>query len=326
MGFMNNYNEDIEWCEDTNGFEPNVCDFLADYDAYLYSLKKEQELEACVQEPCVQEPVVTNTKNTEHKSKPDSNIEDVVLEQENGLFGIARVCKKTGEVLARYETVPVTTLSKKEYNRQYKVVPTPINARNSDHIDDYCKLQRKNRSKVVKQTDLVEYVTVAAGQRRYGDDNQPNITKPAFNILKALCSAVKIHNVIVGTRAEIASVLGVRENHLLRKLNVVKEYVKVFNEKDGMSKGFMKIAITPHFVFAGAGSMLYQQREQAMKDWYIRDLVAEAVGSNRYSDHIDWLCKPSNRVSHEDHIKFSEEFEAYLKSFSTKNKGGEFIV
>ena len=50
MGFMNNYNEDIEWCEDTNGFEPNVCDFLADYDAYLYSLKKEQELEACVQE------------------------------------------------------------------------------------------------------------------------------------------------------------------------------------------------------------------------------------------------------------------------------------
>lgn len=331
MGFMNNYYEDIEWCEDTNGFEPNVCDFLADYDAYLYSLEQEQQLESCIQEsciqePCVQEPMVTNTKNTEHKSKPDSNIEDVEVEQENGLVGIIRVCKKTGEVLARYETVPVTKLSKLEYNRQYKVVPSPINARNSDHINDYCKLQRKNRSKIVKTVDLKEYADTAAGQRRYGNYKQPNITKPVLNVLEALCSAVKIHNVIVGTRAELASVLGVRENHLQRKLSMVKEYVKVFDEKDGMNKGFMKIAITPHFVFAGAGSMLYQQREQAMKDWYIRDLVAEAVGSNRYADHIDWLCKPSNRVLHEDHVKFSEEFEAYLKSFSTKNKGGEFIV
>lgn len=322
---MSNY-EDVY---DDGSYEPNASDFLADYDAYLYSLKQEQQLEPCVQEscnrePCKQEPVVT--KNTEHKSIKDSAIEDVEVEQENGLVGIIRVCKKTGEVLARYETVPVTNLSKLEYEREYKITPTPINARSNDEIEDYCKLHRKNRSKIVKQTDLVDYIETSAGKRHYGDYEQPNITKPMFNVLKALCSAVKIHNVFIATRAELALLLGVRENHIMRSLGTVKDYIKVFNEKDGMRRGFMKIAVTPHFVFAGAGSMLYQQREQAMKDWYIRDLVAEAVGSNRYADHIDWLCKPSNRVLHEDHVKFSEEFEAYLKSFSTKNKGGEFIV
>lgn len=309
---MSNY-EDFQY---NGSYEPDASDFLADYDAYLYSLKQEQQLEACVQEPVV-------TKNKSFKK--ESVIEDIAVEQENGLFGCIRVCKKTGEVLARYETVPVTTLSKLEYNRLYKITPTPINARNSEQVEDYCKLQRMNRSKIVKQTDLADYIETAAGKRYYGDYEQPVITKPMFSVLKTLCSAVKIHNVIVATRAELALLLGIRQNHLQRTLATVKDYIKVFDEKNGMSRGFLKIAITPHFVFAGAGSMLYQQREQAMKDWYIRDLVAEAVGSTSYADHIDWLCKPSNRQSYEDTVKFSEDFEAYLKSFS-KRKDGKFIV
>lgn len=290
----------------TSSLEPDVSDLLADYDAYLYATSVEDgecnKLTECNK----------NTESNKEETKKQRVYKYENIEVNDTFVGIIRVDTSTGEVVARYEVAPATQLTKAEYEKEYKIIPTPFNARNSCHIEEYMKLQRKNKSKITKINNVVKYVEESAGKKRYGDTTQPNITKPMLKTLTDLCNAVKIHNVIVGTRNEVAEILGVRPNHLTRKLNLVQDHIKVFDEKNNMNTGYIKIVITPHLVFAGSGSSIYMQKEQAMKAWYLNRFTTTA-------QHVKWLTETQEK--HEGgSYKFSEDFEAFLRNFKTRRK------
>lgn len=285
--------------------------YMADYDSYLNFL---------VLEANDYEGVVVDSPDQDQMDYVFNGDDQYAVTVEAGkkvavMDGFFRVNKSTGEIIGEYVKSPYKGITRKEYEKEYKIVPSPINARNTDDIKDYIKLNVDKR-RVVTYNNIDNRAYEAAGRAKYGDaKGVSSMTKPQYKMLQQIAEHLSFHNVIVARRKDLALLLNIKENHIIRCLKVVSDYVRVVTED--VQRGYIKLVVSPDLLFKTEGRKMYQLREQAMTAWYLQ---SHKPWTN-YSEHIEWLMKPQERVvvDIEDFEfngkKFSKEFIAWLDSW-----------
>lgn len=284
----------------------NVEQLMAEYDAYLnYMVMEAIEYEGVEYNGTDYDDFIQCYETPKEAVKID---DDVYVQD-----GFFRVNKATGEILGEYVASPYKGISNAQYAREYKIVPSPINARSEDDIKQYIKLSVDKR-KLFTVNQLTSRVYEDAGRSEY-TEHKKVFSKPQYKVLQQLIEMVQIHNVLVVKRKHLADVLGIHENHIMRKLDIAKPHIKV--QTEGMQRGFIKVIINPDLVFKAESKTIPALREQAYKAFYNDKLFPW----NTYSEQIEFLCSPSNRVDYDvekfsfEGKKFSAEFIAWLDSF-----------
>ena len=277
-----------------------IDDYLSDYDSYLNFLVLEsRDYEGVVVEAVEDE--------TEHYIDTFSS-DCVVQEEESKLVvqdGFFRVDKATGEILGEYVKSPYQPITRKEYEKEYKIVPSPYNARSQDDIEAYIKLNVDKR-KVIMVNNIDNRAGDDLCRVVYGEGKRTKtMTKPQYKILQTLAKHISHHNVIVCTRKHLSLILGIQENHIMRNMKIVEPHVRVVT--DGVQRGSIKLLINPDLVFKAQGNVLNALRKQALESWYFN----KGWKFNSYAEYIEYLMQPSNRV-----VVDAEEFEFEGKKFS----------
>ncbi|TCP77766.1 hypothetical protein EC849_103335 [Pseudomonas putida] len=79
------------------------------------------------------------------------------------------------------------------------------------------------------------------------------ITAPVMKTLKVLERAIVYRNMLVVTQAELATMLGVHVDDLMRKLKPLRDrgLVRIRTARDGVRKGEVILTVNPRFVFRG---------------------------------------------------------------------------
>lgn len=226
------------------------------------------------------------------------------------MFEYKVVNDRTGEIFS-YTVTQVKKFTVDEYNREYPTVTSPAQCKSKEDINAYVKYQRKCNRKIVKIDNLKNEAYHAVGKKFY-EGVSPTLTQQQYDTISLLCKKVKVHNVLISKREDLAKDLGVDTKNLNRKLAYTGSHIRVFGLKDGVERGYVKVMVTPHFLFAGSGEDVYQYQEQSMREWYKSSLWGN------HQEHIDWLLNTPYTVSDYDSVKFSSSFDKYLKGFNTK--------
>lgn len=198
------------------------------------------------------------------------------------------VDESTGEIFNYSPDSPYTQrllppITDKEYSLLYPpIITPPRQARSVDDIDKFIK-QSVDRRKLVIINNLLETMKEDAGLARInGTPHQMTLTQ--YKLLVPLTQAVRIHNVVVGTQADIADILSIKVNHLKRTLKTLSPYVKV--EDVGLMSGMLRLIISPDIIYVAEKGKVASGREQALADFY---KVEET-----YQEKIARLCEPNN--------------------------------
>lgn len=226
------------------------------------------------------------------------------------MFEYEVVNERTGEIFS-YTVTQAKPMTKEEYDSEYPIITSPARSNTKEDINSYAKYQRKGNRKIVKIDNLKNEAYHAVGKKFY-EGASPTLTQQQYDTISLLCKKIKVHNVLISKREDLAKALKVDTKHLNRKLGYAGSHIRVFGLKDGVERGYVKVMVTPHFVFAGAGDDLHQYQEQSMREWYKSPLWSN------HKEHIDWLLNtPCTRPDYSE-VTFSSGFEKYLKDF---NKG-----
>lgn len=291
----------------------NVEHYLADYDSYLNFLVMEaNDYEGVTIEESEEDIALGNVR-------ADDRYAVKVTPKKMAVFdGYFRVNKETGEIIGEYVTSPYKAITRKEYEKEYKIVPSPVNARDEDDIKDYIKMHVDKR-KLFMFKHIEERVADAWLRLHYKDGmNKLSIlTKPQYRILNLLSEHISFHNVICMPRKHLAMLLGTQENHVGRMMKVVAPYVREI--KEGVRKGSIKLIVSPDLMFKAEGRKLQTLREQAMKAWYLDSYKPW----QNYTEQMQWLMKPqvgatANAEEFEfEGKKFSKDFLNWLDNWKT---------
>lgn len=291
----------------------NVEHYLADYDSYLNFLVMEaNDYEGVMLEESEEDVALGNVRTDDYFGV---EVEETKMAVFDGFF---RVNKETGEIVGEYVTSPYKGITRKEYEKEYKIVPSPINARDEDDIKDYIKLNVDNRKVFVfNNLDARNADALLRSKLKGGKSTVPVMTKPQYKILKSLGEHISFHNIICMPRRHLAMLLGTQENHICRMLKVVAPYVREI--KEGVRKGSIKLILSPDLLFKAEGRKLHTIREQAMKTWYLDSYKPW----QNYTEQMQWLMKPqvgatANAEEFEfEGKKFSKDFLNWLDNWKT---------
>lgn len=291
----------------------NVEHYLADYDSYLNFLVMEaNDYEGVTIEESEEDVALGNVRADDYFA--------VEIEQDKmAVFdGFFRVNKETGEIVGEYVTSPYKGITRKEYEKEYKIVPSPINARDEDDIKDYVKLNVDNRKVYVfNNLDARQAEALLRSKMKGGGKATPVIGKAQFKILAKLAEHISFHNIICMPRKHITMLLGIQENHFMRTMKVVEPFVRVVT--DGVRRGSVKLILSPDLLFKAEGRKLHSIREQAMQSWYLDSYKPW----QNYTEQMQWLMKPqvgatANAEEFEfEGKKFSKDFLNWLDNWKT---------
>lgn len=110
------------------------------------------------------------------------------------------------------------------------------------------------------------------------------ITAPAMKTLKVLEKAVKYRNILAITQVDLAKMLGVHVDDLMRKLKPLRDrdFVRVRTARNGVRKGEVILTVNPRFVFRGED---WVQGKYA-KQWYL-DVIKSHPDGIGHSTNIE---------------------------------------
>lgn len=174
-----------------------------------------------------------------------------------------KVNKETGEILGVYETAPMTQIkqSEKDYYKYTSVAP--IAATHKDQVTDFIKQSVDKRKLVTfNNTRNIHDMACGIGVRA---NVKAVFTLPAYKTMNKLVQGLTLCNVVIGSKAEIAKILGCEQKNITQSLKPVKSLVRVVTE--GMAKGQMKILIHPAYGYKHQSDIINSSRNAAVRDW-----------------------------------------------------------
>lgn len=208
------------------------------------------------------------------------------------------VDETTGEILyviEHSEIKPMTTEEKRYYKHSSI---SPKEAKSKDELEDFISACfDKRRLTTISFTRM--FHDMACGQAKRENTNIV-FTVPQYKIMNKLIKGIRISNVIIGTKAEIANILGCKQCNINRALKPVSHLIRV--ETEGMSKGQMKIFVHPAYGFKYEKSLIYKARQLAISEWMLSMPTTEDTVQYR-------------------NFEFTKEFDVWLATFSKSIKG-----
>ncbi len=173
--------------------------------------------------------------------------------------------EETGEIL-EYETVPY------EHRTPHPEVLFTFDIQSVDDMKNYMKkMVDKRKIRGSNNDDLLRFFEGCLSNSILSNEffaTKETMTVAQFKVLRVLCDLIEYKNIIMITRSELCEKLECRDNHLNRKLKLVAPYIKVYNRKDGIRRGEIKIEVTPKFQYIFDMSWYDVARDDAIADWY----------------------------------------------------------
>lgn len=117
---------------------------------------------------------------------------------------------------------------------------------------------------------------------------RPVMSVSQYNLMLAISSHVQYQNIIITTNKQLARWLDVKTNHLRRKLQKLGNLVEVYDYKDGMKFGQIKLLVSPAYLFRHRSPKNFPEvtinsaRQRLLSEW-MRGVVSD-----------DWLLNPDN--------------------------------
>lgn len=174
---------------------------------------------------------------------------------------------ETGELVAQYtETEVKYTAAERAYHAAGNIAPVLMTSGNqlADYMDKYI-----DKRKLVRRNDARSVHDGVCGIAKR-DGTAPHFTVPEFNKLFRLADALMYRNLIIGTVAEVAKLIGVSEAKVQRELQTLidKGLVQYFTSRSGMAKGHIKIVVNPTIGWVYESTHGAMARGEAIKAWY----------------------------------------------------------
>ena len=173
------------------------------------------------------------------------------------------VNKQTGEILGVYEYAPMTQITQedKDYYKYSSV--SPVSATHKDQVDDYVKHCIDKRKLVTfNNTNNLHDMACGIGVR---NKIKSVFTLPQYKTMNKLIKNLALHNIVIGSKAEIAKILGCEQKNILRTLKPVSNLVRI--QTEGMAKGQMKILVHPAYGYKHQSDTINSSRNACVRDW-----------------------------------------------------------
>lgn len=211
-----------------------------------------------------------------------------------------KVNKQTGEILGVYEYAPMTPISQEEKDYYKYTSISPMSATHKDQVEDYIKFCVDKRKLVTfNNTNNLHDMACGIGVR---NKIKSVFTLPQYKTMNKLIKNLTLLNVVIGSKAEIAKILGCEQKNILRTLKPVASLVRVVT--DGMAKGQMKILVHPAYGYKHQSDIINASRNACVRDW---------VRTEQYDEDAE----PSPVVLE---LVFTEKLDAFLTGL---RKGAE---
>lgn len=211
-----------------------------------------------------------------------------------------RINKATGEIVGVYEFVEPTPIkqAEKDYYKYSSIAP--VAAKNKDQVLDFIN-ECVDKRKLVTFNNTNELHNMSCGNGvRNGEKSV--FTLPQYKVMNKLIKNLVLANVVIGSKAEIAKILGVEQKNINQTLKTVSHLVRVVTEN--MDKGQIKILVHPAYGFKHESGVINKTRNAAVKDWCKPQMS--------WQEQQDFLATPAERVIAD--IEFSAKTEAYFQA------------
>lgn len=174
-----------------------------------------------------------------------------------------RINKETGEIVGVYEFAPMTSIKQqdKDYYKYSSI--SPVSATHKDQVEDFIK-HCVDKRKLVTYNNTNNLHDMACG---IGVRNKVKsiFTLPQYKTMNKLIKGLSLCNVVIGSKAEIAKILGCEQKNILRTLKPVAALVRVVT--DGMAKDQMKILVHPAYGYKHQSDVINASREACVRQW-----------------------------------------------------------
>lgn len=206
---------------------------------------------------------------------------------------------------------------KKEKKKISASLLNPYTARNVDDIQSFIKETIDGR-KLITISNIRHYHDINCGEMiRNGARNQ--FTLPAYRTLTKLVGALTIHNSIICTKDELASILGCSTTLIKRTLKPCGSLVR-YSGSDGMQKGFVKLFINPAYGWKGEHNSAYSSQQSAISNWYSSeadfsgDVIVSMVGKpyEISEDFNKWLTSFAKSIRPLKDTVYEDQAESYF--------------
>ena len=200
-----------------------------------------------------------------------------------------RINKETGEIIGVYEVTDVTPMTQKEKNFYKYSSISPVSARNKEQLEDYISVCMDKRKFVTfNNTNELHNMSCGISVR---NKTKNVFTLPQYKTMNKLIKNLTLANIVIGTKREIADILGCKTSDIKRTLKPVSHLVRVLEES--VDKGVIKILVHPAYGFKYESDLIDKVRIAALKDWVkVQDWEEQqeilSVSQERMIKEIEW--------------------------------------
>lgn len=148
-----------------------------------------------------------------------------------------------------------------------------------DDMEDFMEAMVDKRTiRGPNHNDLLRFFESCLGHRALQHElfkDTGYMTVPQYKLLNALSQLVEYKNVIMVTREDLCEHLDCKDNNLIKKLNTVGDYIKVFTQREGVRKGEVKILINPMFFYIYEYGLYDKSRDGEVRKWYVEKAMEQ---------------------------------------------------
>lgn len=166
---------------------------------------------------------------------------------------------QTGEIIEHsYDIEESKGVPYKEKRFFTDTAVSPEDATHPDQIKDFLKCLVDMRG--IKLVSNLVWIKKESDYNVLTLKQRPILTATQYKVLQKLIKQIVYKNIILCSRAELSEALGVKENKLMRKLNIVQDWVQIKKA----DKGYIKVLIAPIVAFKGR----YSDMQTSIKTYY----------------------------------------------------------
>lgn len=192
---------------------------------------------------------------------------------------------ETGEVInPEYDSLPMTRPSKADLQFYHDTAIAPHDCKDLDRLLAFqCATESMRgvsiKSKLTMLKKESDYGVITLGYK-------PAISKSQYETLQKLASCVVYLNIILMPREDLCKALGVRPNHLARKLKQVEAWV----EQKPAHVGWVRLFINPFMGFKGRKVTRWENkhtlRQDRSDDALYEHLLSCPINSTPVNTHV----------------------------------------
>lgn len=284
------------------------------------------------------------TEERERKNKLDSSESEYSDQEYRAMFDYRlSVDFSTGELLnlsgepsePAYDTVKYKHpehFTKDDEERLQLTSIAPQSFTSVDQLNEF--MSGVDRRRLVKYDATKALFYQDSGEARLNRKRQ-KFKKSQYRLLNKLTHNLQYRNIIIGTREDVAKMLGVSKQNLTRTLDNLGGLVRVYTEKDSMRRSEIKILVSPAYGFKHVTPKhdwcnVNSLRKNATNTWcrpqgdietiltqntHHKDFVTKDFEENLdlYSWGVSQSLSLTDKEREEAQIKWIEEQKKFLK-------------